>query len=65
MGFKAARLQIYAYFHEHFDNEIKCILMYNNQKESFYTLSMAHTIHFYFRKRSKLEKKAFTALITQ
>jgi hypothetical protein len=56
MCFKAARLQINAYFQENFENEIQCILLYSNQKESFYTLSNELTNYVYFKKRSKYAK---------
>jgi hypothetical protein len=54
--FKAAHLQIIANFHENFENKIKWIL-YSNQKETFYTLSMALTTHVYYKKRSKYAKE--------
>jgi hypothetical protein len=53
-------------FNEKLENGIKCILSYSNQKELFYTLSMAVATHVYYKKRSKYaQKKALTALVTQ
>jgi hypothetical protein len=54
-SFKAERLQIYAYFHENFDIEIKLIL-YSNQEIAFYTLSMALITHVNY-KEVKICKK--------
>jgi hypothetical protein len=62
---KAARLQINAYFHENFENVIKSIILYINQKEAMYTLSMALLTHVNYKSRSKYAKIALTALVTQ
>jgi Asp-tRNA(Asn)/Glu-tRNA(Gln) amidotransferase C subunit len=45
LSLKAARLQINANFYENFENVIKSIILYINQKEAIYTLSMALTTH--------------------
>jgi hypothetical protein len=62
---KAARLQIESYFHEKFENVIKNIILYINQKEAIYTLSMTLKTHVNYKKRSKYAKIALTALVTQ
>jgi hypothetical protein len=41
--FKAARLQIHANCHEIFENVFECMILWNNQKEAIYTLSMVLT----------------------
>jgi hypothetical protein len=46
---KAAGFQIYAFFHENFKNEIKCRILYSNQKVAIYTLSMALTTQFNYK----------------
>jgi hypothetical protein len=45
VGFKAARLQIHANFHENFENVLEWVILWSNQKEAIYTLSMALTTH--------------------
>jgi hypothetical protein len=53
---KAARLQINAYFHENFENEIKFILLCSNQKESF-TYYHCHLQFHFLQKNVKYAKK--------
>jgi hypothetical protein len=52
-GIKAARLQIHAYFHENFGNVFECVILYSNQKEAIFTLSIALTNHVNYQKWSK------------